>query len=429
MDKIINKTQSICNVCGAVIPATTILKQSRVFIEKECPRHGRFECDHVWDDPYIYGELSKLDTVKAKPDQTAIMLTYKCNMHCPVCCVKANQVNISDFKTGNLDKVNRYKTIFLTGGEPTLRPDLIKIVRILKKRKKRIVLLTNGIKLASEEFVKSLKKSGLSYVMLQFDTLDGKDNRYLRGKNLVAEKKKAIKNMELYGLPYVLYSVILRKKNDKTLEAFLRFALKLRYAKAIAVNPLWRIGRYNKKDFLPSSKIVEKSSIVLGINKTDWVESTKFLCNLDKLISMVKARGRVFGKCILKCLFITHRERVIPLTRVFNIVAINSKIDKIYSKRSYLGLFGLIVYFIFDQVGINFITNKNFRIFAAQLVKNKKYLFRKNYILFSPIKTINLAIFPIKANLDHDFLKDCNFHMISSDDLRFRPSCLKFIEE
>lgn len=420
----LNETKSFCNICFKVIPACTFIKDGRVFIEKNCEEHGKFVSDHAWDDPEIYAGLSKINSLDASSAQVSVALTYKCNLNCPVCYARANEDCSEDFTIANLKEVLSYKKIYLTGGEPTIRKDLSKIISYLKNKNKSVSLFSNGVRLANRSYLESLKKAGLSSVTLQFDTINENDSLYIRGKNLNKVKIKAIENLEELQIPVLLYSVIIKGKNYKDMKGLVDFGLGFKSVRAIGVNPLWRIGRYDKKDFVPSSKIINGVCNAIGVKKSDWVESTALLCNLDKFLSFFYPRKRYYSKCMTKCLLLLDKGSYIPITQVFDVKKINQKIEAAYAKKSIVRIIAFLVYFFIDQVIKNYIINRNFRIFVSQTIRNFPYLIKNKVAFFIPFRQVSLAIFPTKENLDFNFIKDCNFKAVSSEDLSMRPACI-----
>lgn len=423
MDKIINKTQSICNECFKPVPAEIICRNSRILIRKKCQQHGQSEEFHVWDDPEMYAILSKINTINSSSAQVTVALTYKCNLSCPVCYAKANENNTKDFKIKDLDEISLYEKVYLTGGEPTIRKDLEKIIFLLKKRNKSINLLTNGVKLADKDYLESLKKAGLSSVTFQYDTINERDCEYIRGENLNKIKHKALDNLNKSDIPVLLYAVIL-KNNISNIKEIIKFGFSHTCVRVIGLNPLWKIGRFSEKDFVPSSKIIDRVCKKTGVKKTDWAESTALLCNIDKFLSFFYDRKRYYSKCMMKCLLLVDNNSYIPVTRVFNVKKINRIIESAYNKQSLFRIIVFIIYFLFDQIIINFVTNKYFRIYVVQTVRNLPFLFKNKFALFIPFRQISLAIFPTLENLDFNFIKDCNFKAISSDDFSMRPACI-----
>ena len=52
----------------------------------------------------------------------------------------------------------------IAGAEPTMRRDLPEIVDIVRRTGHRAVLLTNGLRLAREDYVTELKDAGLRHI-------------------------------------------------------------------------------------------------------------------------------------------------------------------------------------------------------------------------------------------------------------------------
>jgi len=426
--KLIKKTRSMCNTCLKTIPAATYQKGNRIFLKKECPEHDKSSHEHIWNDPEIYKGLSRIKALGGESDNAAAVLTYKCNMNCPVCYAKANETNIKDLDSNDFEKIKDFGVIFLTGGEPTVRKDVLSLIRKLTKNGKRIVMFTNGLKLADKDFARKISKAGLRHAILQLDSLDEEENKYMRGRELVEIKKKAIENLQENDVPVQTYSVMIKDKNFDEVEELYNFALKYPIVKTISVCPLWRIGRYDEKDFVSSAGIINRICKILKVKKEAWTESTRLCCNIEKLLFMLKERRRVFAKCNLRCLVLIHNGKNIPVTEVFNTRKINRKIESAYDSKSKLKLISFFIYFIFSQVVINFILNHNFRVFVWRTLKNSKYFFQKRYLMFNPFKSFVLATFPLLEQIDFDFVESCNFKCISSENNVSEPACIHRIK-
>ncbi len=424
MKKYIKRSKSLCNTCLKEIPAKTFEHNGRIYLEKECDEHGKTVLDHTWDDPEIYRGLMKVKPLEREAGQVAVAVTNRCNLDCPVCYAKANDVSIEDLSIKDLDRLEKYSAVFLTGGEPTIREDLFQIVKRLKKDKKKVIMFSNGLALANPNYVKKLKKSGLDCVILQFDTTDDTSYQYIRGRDLIKIKKKAIQNMQKHSLTVYLYCTMIKGKSFDQMENIFPFFDRYSVIKAISVNPLWRLGRYNDNDFVPSSQILKKASSINGLEKSDWLESTRLLCNIEKLLSIVTQRRRIFCKCNLKCLVLRHQKNNIPLTKIFDTQKINKKIEEAYRKKSVIGFYSFLFYFLVSQVLLNFFRNKNFRLLLVKMWRNKKHLFRKEGLLFSPFHFITISTFPALGSLDFDFVDSCNFSAMSSEDFNFDPACI-----
>ncbi len=419
----IGETTGICSICEEKVKADIYQRNGKVIIETKCVQHGKKISEHIWDDPEIYKNFIRCKTLKAEPAQTAVILTYKCNLNCPICLADANKLKFDDFKKKNLSKIHEGQTVLLTGGEPTVRKDLPKIISHLKKEKKRVVLLSNGVKLANMSYTLKLKRAGLNGVRLQFDATDDKDNLYIRGKKLFEIKKRAVKNLERLEIPVILCSVII-KKNIKSVQKLFNFAFKHSNIRSVSVNPLWKLGRYKENDFVASSDIIKKVSRIFNLRKKDWIDSTIFLTNLDKLLSFFFQRKRYFCKCNIKFIFIRDRKTVIPITRIFDIQKINNKIESAYSKQSRIEVALFFLYFIISQIIFNFLKNRHFRLLVLKVTLNLKNIFKKNFFFRYIFYSISVESFMTKENFDFNVSQDCNLNGLSPENSSLKPACL-----
>jgi len=126
------------------------------------------------------------------------------------------------------EKIKKYtsQNICVTGGEPTLRKDLFEIIKTIKNSGNVPGIITNGLKLVDENYVKQLKKSGLSFIALQFDGFNKTANKVLRGEDFLEEKLKALENIKkVGGLRVQLVSVVDRETNAGEMSNIIHFAL------------------------------------------------------------------------------------------------------------------------------------------------------------------------------------------------------------
>jgi hypothetical protein len=129
-----------------------------------------------------------------------LSLTNGCNLSCSVCA--ADACSQTDATFISLIEVKRRaerawaegaRVLHLFGGEPTLHPELLEIVRVLATRGFSLGLVTNGLKLAQEpSLAPALVRAGLKRVCLQFDslnedTLDQLKRSHLRAKGVALE--------------------------------------------------------------------------------------------------------------------------------------------------------------------------------------------------------------------------------------------------
>jgi len=95
-----------------------------------------------------------------------LAICYICNEHCSFCpCSKEEKENrmITPFfeVQNTIDSFvqNNISDITISGGEPTLHPDFIEIIKYAFRKKLRVTVLTNSERFSSNEFVKELSKN------------------------------------------------------------------------------------------------------------------------------------------------------------------------------------------------------------------------------------------------------------------------------
>jgi uncharacterized radical SAM superfamily Fe-S cluster-containing enzyme len=252
---LIKKTKSLCPACNTVIPADIVEEEGKIWLKRTCPEHGAFR-NIYWADPAMYHRFDRYDAVGngidnpqnvALPDtcpsacglcnnhrsQTLLAnidLTNRCNLDCDFCFANARACGFIyepgfDEVVGMLSLLRSEKpvptpAVQFSGGEPTMRDDLVEIIKKAKEMGfPQVQIATNGVRIAKErEYVQKLKEAGLNTVYLHFDGISLETNPFLK------RHKKAIENLKNYGLGCVLVPTVIRGRNDHELGGIIRFA-------------------------------------------------------------------------------------------------------------------------------------------------------------------------------------------------------------
>jgi uncharacterized radical SAM superfamily Fe-S cluster-containing enzyme len=290
--KLLELTQSVCPVCLDVIDARIVVNDNAVFMEKSCSHHGDFST-YLWPDqvhyrwmknfkfPHIFPNALKpvsngcpndcgpCTSHLHHPRLVELELTQRCNLRCPVCFMKAddNQANLStDLKLAEIERqlINIIKkcgpqtSIQLTGGEPTVREDLPDIIALCRDIGFRAIEVnTNGIVIGRDlNYLERLATSGATGIYMQFDGLDDKIFKKIRGSNLLKSKMQAIENCRAIGIQVVLAVAVIRGINDHQMGRILQFGLKnLDVIAGIAYQPAFGSGRF---------EIIDKKPLTMG---------------------------------------------------------------------------------------------------------------------------------------------------------------------
>ncbi len=122
------------------------------------------------------------DPFQREIDYLRISLTDHCNLRC-VYCMPLTEVSYAPPATAlTPEEIERivvaaagvgFRKVRLTGGEPTLRPDLVDIVKRIARVPgiEDVAMTTNGILLS--RMAMTLKRAGLNRVNIHVDTLNG----------------------------------------------------------------------------------------------------------------------------------------------------------------------------------------------------------------------------------------------------------------
>jgi cyclic pyranopterin phosphate synthase len=163
-----------------------------------------------------------------------ISLTDHCNLRC-VYCMPEDMTFRPNPELMQDDELLRlvglfarlgFKKFRLTGGEPTVRPHLVEIVRAIKKTAgvRTITMTTNGILLG--RLAQPLAEAGLDRVNISLDTLDPKKFHRLTRWGEVQEVWEGIQAAEAAGLtPIKLNAVVVRGYNESDVVDLARLTL------------------------------------------------------------------------------------------------------------------------------------------------------------------------------------------------------------
>lgn len=185
-----------------------------------------------------------------------IILTDRCNSNCSFCIAdlihKKLDCEVEEFK-GKIDfavdKMN-VKEVLLLGGEPTISQSLFPIIEHLKtKGLDKIVLTSNGIRLAHDEsFRKKLMSSGVTHLNLSIMTLGASV------QSNISNTKKIVSLLHLRAIydDAMRYGVQVRincnvfKGNMDTVEAMHEFYTQVQHVcDSVKFSPLFAVDDFS----------------------------------------------------------------------------------------------------------------------------------------------------------------------------------------
>jgi cyclic pyranopterin phosphate synthase len=170
-----------------------------------------------------------------------LSVTEVCNFRCTYCLPNGYQKTERDFLT--LPEITRLATAFaelgthkirLTGGEPTVRRDLIEIAHAVSNIPgiRTVALTTNGYNL--KENARAFRDAGINALNVSVDSLDSERFHAITGQDKLTHVLEGIEAAKAAGFTNIkINSVLLKEVTDHTLPEFLawiqREALSVRF--------------------------------------------------------------------------------------------------------------------------------------------------------------------------------------------------------
>lgn len=268
-------TRSLCPECRRLIDAQVLIRDDRVIMRKRCPEHGRFEA-LIWSDAQMYLKampFNKPGTLPLHfnsevrdgcpfdcglcPDHQQhtcvgiIEVTGRCNLDCPVCFAgDEHDAQLSLEQVGsileNLLRCEEWPDVVqFSGGEPTVHPQILDMLRLAKSKGiKAVMLNTNGLRIANDKrFVEALAEIR-PYIYLQFDGLESRTYELLRGRDLLKVKLRALDKLAEAGIGAILVTTVVKGVNDHEMGAIVKFGIKHPAVRGVSFQPGFASGRY-----------------------------------------------------------------------------------------------------------------------------------------------------------------------------------------
>ncbi|HLA89033.1 MAG TPA: GTP 3',8-cyclase MoaA [Gemmatimonadaceae bacterium] len=149
----------------------------------------------------------------------------------------------------------------ITGGEPTIRPNLVALVRMLRAvpEIEDVALSTNGVKLP--EMAVPLRAAGLDRVNMSSDSLRSDRIAAIARRNLSFDPVRAAQAATDAGLdPVKLNVVVMRGINDDEVEDFARLTLERPWhVRFIELMPVGEMANLTWEHVVPSDEVLARA--------------------------------------------------------------------------------------------------------------------------------------------------------------------------
>ena len=229
-----------------------------------------------------------------------IMTGFICNNDCIMCSVKPKGLHYKPRETEEIivdmekGRELQYERIEFTGGEPTMRTDLLLLIGKAKQLGyKEIALGTNARTLSSLNFLKSLQKSGLNRVNTTLYGYNSKNHEIVtRVPGSFRQTVQGIKNTLSLDIPVSVNTVVfsLTAKNLKKTGQFL-LSLGVKY---------WTL-----LDLIPDGYALDKYRVFV-LKPTDLTSTFKSIEPIIDKFQLVNIFD--FPFCFIPCIVLSKKN-------------------------------------------------------------------------------------------------------------------------
>jgi 7,8-dihydro-6-hydroxymethylpterin dimethyltransferase len=273
-------TRSICPECRRPIDAHIVARDDQIFMRKRCPKHGRFEA-LVYADAQAYlaqARFNKPGTVPFAfttdvergcphdcgfcPDHQQhaclgiIEVNSACNTQCPLCFANAGAGfnltlgEVEDILDGFVRTEGSPEVVQFSGGEPTIHPEIVPMLRAAKKRQIRHVMVnTNGKRIATDDRFLAELADIKPAIYFQFDGFSSDTYAAIRGEpDILDEKLRALDRLAGTDCKVVLVPAIERGVNEHEVGAIVRFGMQHPAVLGVNFQPAFHTGRHLQRD-------------------------------------------------------------------------------------------------------------------------------------------------------------------------------------
>ena len=257
------------------------VRDGRVWLERGCPEHGLIRT--LYDESaeiLTYLEQWTAPTKQHLPDasgnflpvpaayahglpemqtqHTCILLadvTDHCNLRCPTCfagsgpalSAVAPLTQVLASVDARLSRENdRLDVLMLSGGEPTLYPQLAELLdEVVARPVVRVLVNTNGLRIAHDDGLVELLRRHRERVevYLQYDGASAEASAHHRGADLRRHKDLALERLSAAGVFTTLTMTAALGANDGEIGAVLQRGLDTPYVGGVTIQPVFGSGR------------------------------------------------------------------------------------------------------------------------------------------------------------------------------------------
>jgi hypothetical protein len=275
---------SLCAECLRRVEAKILIQDGQVWMHKWCPAHGPRKVLLATDADYYRQARERYLKPPERPLRfqtpmrhgcpydcgicpdhmqhsclSVVEVTDRCQLRCPICYAGSGPEREGYRPLAEVERMldavvaseGRPDVVQISGGEPTLHPELFAILDAARARPIRHLMLnTNGIRIAEEAgFAERLAAYQPAFELyLQWDSLRPAALKALRGADLSRPRRQALDHLNRVGLSTTLVVTVARGVNDEELGEICEFAAQQPCVRGVTFQPVQAAGRLEGYD-------------------------------------------------------------------------------------------------------------------------------------------------------------------------------------
>ncbi len=337
----------VCNECRKRVPVEHVVRDGQVYLRKDCPDCGPTEALVSADSErwqlkrrmchYEEGAAPLHCTLQCEtcgfehnPRMVFLDVTNRCNMNCPICIANIPGMGFEfhpplayfEHILTELGKREPKPLVQLFGGEPTVRDDLFDIIEMARSNGLDARIVTNGLKLADEEYCKKLCDYKV-HVLLAFDGNDPAIYQRLRqNPGAHAKKLKALENLRKHSRhKNTIMCCVARGINDQHMRGLIDFCHDNRSSiKCLHLIPLtetWEEGEFETGVSTTTEDVEQIIDEAFPEDRVEFIPAglTEHLRKAAKFFGVLRLKfGGAHPNCESAAVLVSDGERYRPLS-------------------------------------------------------------------------------------------------------------------
>ncbi len=207
-----------------------------------------------------------LNIIRGKPITVSFEITYNCNANCEHCDLGAyvEEPHLAPEEFAKWIPRLKPAVAQISGGEPTLRKDLVEIIRAMREKDPvPVFIITTNVQILDEKRYLALKEAGVDQFSLSLDYPDERQNTFRHLKKNFEHISELVPKLAKHGNNDLILACVVQSDNFRDLPKIAELAKKWGVAVNFSTYNSLRTGKEfylvtSPEDLADLSKVVDQ---------------------------------------------------------------------------------------------------------------------------------------------------------------------------